>query len=733
MFETTGAPAILASVRSLAALVALPLFAAVIAAYARGRTAARVGVAASGGTLALAIVFLARAIDLGPGHLLGWHVADVFRVGQLDLALDLTLDTTTAAFVVVVALLSLAAVLRALWIDAGDPGPRVAWVELLTGGTILVALADQLPIAAGGLAVSTVAAWGLSRGTTARALVASLAGDASVLVAACALFWSLGGSFGPSGYTPDAQPRFAIVTATNAEAPEGKSVLVLDTYAGALLVADDGPPLPGEPIRSPLSVTLDPGIYSFRILAGVASQDALVSHVTLAPGRSYVLMPFGPTTSLRNLTDQLEVPRPSAVGPLPVRAMLSTRSLLGFRATTLFAVLLVVGVLLRLVMAARTSGGLAPALEVLAGVVLVLRVAPIFEAPSSTALAVFASLCAALMASRGAAEPVPRDAMRAVAAASGAIAIACTLAGDPAAAFVVVSAGTIGCAAALSAVDVAGDVRWLGVACAASAGVLPAAGISPGAAEGLGAVLAQAAAGSLVAMILAVALLVALALVSVASLRVYDAYISGRQKSVRGKSAAVGPRALAALLAAIALASGAVLGVGTSPFGGRAAPLVRHVILGGEPLEGSPKLAAFALVLAVGAAALGVVLARLTTNRPTPPVWLGVPSRATVSLAAGLGRLATWLARSVAALDREIVEDITDVVAGALARAGDLLRRGEARASKASGAVVDRASAAAIVRTGLDDPRTAERVRTGILLAMVAILGIVVLSSLLLG
>src|SRR5262249_28425967 len=149
--------------------------------------------------------FAVRAIALGPGHVLVDPVAELLRVGQLDLALELTLDPGTASSAVLIALLSFAAVLRSAW-TPGESASRIAWIQLLTAGTMLVATADAWPLIVAGLASSTVAAWGLAHGATARPLVASLAGDASVLVGACLLFWSLGGAFSQSGYRPDAAP-----------------------------------------------------------------------------------------------------------------------------------------------------------------------------------------------------------------------------------------------------------------------------------------------------------------------------------------------------------------------------------------------------------------------------------------------------------------------------------------------------------------------------------------------
>jgi hypothetical protein len=917
MFETAGAPTILEPVYTLVGLVLLPLVAAIVAAWSGRRVASRVAIACSGGALALAIVLAARVAAAAHAHALFQHVAQIVRVGQLDLALDLELDGASAAFAVVVAAVGLAAVLHAAWTtrapivlvvpppstralpdapdsasdlsppsssgrdvsarasapnasapnasapdasapdasapasarasaseasapdvsapdasapdasapasapdvsapdasapasapdvsapasapDASAPkGPldppsserlsarvaasspsleeiepeellddeplpkddlagRLAWIELLTASALLVAIADAWPVVVAGLAASTVASWGLARASSPRALVAALAGDACVLFGACFLFWALGGAFGPSGYTPDARPRFALVQAIDERAPPGKSTLALTTYAGAQLVADDGPPLPGEPIRAPLAVTLDPGTVSLRVLAGVASQDALVSHVTLAPGKAYVLLPFGPTASLRNLTDQLAVSRPNAIPqapPVPLRTALAQRHVLGVRVGLVAALLILGGLLLKLALAAvgarrRAGGGggrpdgagldardgASAPLEVLPSAFLALRLAPFAEpgASSSALLAAIAALAAVVLGAAGAASRDARSALRAVVAAAAAIAIAGALAGDPGGALVVVASAALGCAAALSALEAGGDVRWLGVACAATAGILPAAGSSSGFAGALAAAFASASRGAGVAIAATALLLLAMALVALGALRVYDAAIR-RRRAPSGLGR--GPRVLAAALAAIALAGGVVLGVGTSPFGGHAAPLARRVVAGGSALDSDPRRAAAALAAAIAAAAAGVLAARISAGSAGPrwSAFFSLPARALDTSAGGVARAAGFFARSVASLDRDVVDDVTDLVSAGVLRAGSALRRAARATGAGPGRALDAGATAALARVGLDDPRAAERLRTGVLLGMVALLVLVVLSSLVFG
>ena len=86
---------------------------------------------------------------------------------------------------------------------------RLAWTGLAASATLLVVLADGLPALAVGLQMATLAGWAMAGGGRARPLGLALAGDTAVVFVAWILFWSLGGTFGASGYTPDPQPRFA--------------------------------------------------------------------------------------------------------------------------------------------------------------------------------------------------------------------------------------------------------------------------------------------------------------------------------------------------------------------------------------------------------------------------------------------------------------------------------------------------------------------------------------------
>jgi hypothetical protein len=738
MFETAGAPTIVEPAGSIVWLVLLPLLGAIGAAISalgatpRDRLAARIAIAVHGGWLALAVAVGVRLALMPPGRMLTQHVAQLARLGQLDLTLDLALDPASAALTVLVAFVALASVLHATWSCDEGLTSRLGWTSLLAAGVTLVVVADTWPFIVIGLELAVLGSWGLARGGSARRLGVALAGDASIAVAAGVLFWSLGGSFSAAGYTPDAQPRYALVAVTNQSAPAGKSTLTLSSYAGALVVADDGPPLPNEPLRAPFTVVLDPGTYSFRIQAGVASSDNVVSHVALSAGHAYVLVPYGPTASLRALGDELVVPRPASLGQGSARAVLASRAILGVRVTTLVTLLVALGALLRLGLLARTGAPpVAFALEAIPVVVVVMRVAPLVDTawPSSTALATAAAAVAVVCAADAAGAREHQRGARASLAAIAATAVAAVLAGDVAGALTITVASVLAASAATCAAAGDGDVRWLGVACAAMTGLLPGAGVSAGQASAMAAEVASGRgvpAASLTAA--------ALALVALALFRVYGARI----ETGRTTGGHAGPRVVVATLAIGSLAAGAALGVATTPFGGHAAPLARRLVgTTSLAIDNAPRLFVGTIGATILAAAFGLLVARRSSDAEGPPRWLAVlelPGRLAARGAAALGALARRVEGAVASMDEHVLDDVASVVAQAAIRAGALLRRGESLGSSAVWEkTVDRAGVAVLAKVGLDDPRVQDRVRTAVVLVMVALLGLVVLSSVLLG
>ncbi|MBC7018196.1 hypothetical protein, partial [Salmonella enterica] len=104
------------------------------------------------------------------------------------------------------------------------------WTGLATSAALVVVLADDLPALAVGLQIATLAGWAVAGGGRARPLGLALAGDVAVVFASWILFWSLGGTFGASGYTPDPLPKFALVAVPDAPRADAKAQGTLTTY-----------------------------------------------------------------------------------------------------------------------------------------------------------------------------------------------------------------------------------------------------------------------------------------------------------------------------------------------------------------------------------------------------------------------------------------------------------------------------------------------------------------------
>lgn len=727
MFETAGTLTIVELVSSLVALVLLPLLWTAVAAVAAlrqsrsqspallDRLALRVAIATAGGTLGLAVAHAVRASQAAPGHIGHQHVAHLARIGQLDLAINLVRDPTSAALAVLVSFVAFVAVLHTVWTSREGLSARLAWTGLAASASLLIVLSDGLPVLAVGLQLATFAGWALGGGGRARALGLALAGDVAFVFAICILFWSLGGSFGASGYTPDPHPRFALVALSDPPHPpraDGKPTVSLTTYEDALVTSDDGAPLPGEPLRSPFTITLEPGTYSFRIQAGAASTELLVTHVALSPGRNYVLSPYGPTTSLRNIDDQLAVPRPSPSGPSTIRAVLASRSIAGIGVTDVVGFIAILAALLRLaLLVTGERGGIAYVLDAVPPVVIALHVAPLMDPSAAASTAILSGAAACVLAASAVAaatrDRVPRAALGALVA----IALTAVLLGESAAAVVILVAASLGAAAATAALESRADVRWLGVACAALSGILPGAGISPGIASAITGAFAASAAGRSAGALAAPLVTVAAILVALAVFRMYGASIA---KGPASRSGTAASSVLVVTLAACAVLGGAALGTGTSPFGGQTAPLARRLVGGSGGIDAGPRIALAALGLSLAAAVVGLVAARRATRLATAPGWvrgLGGPASLLGRVAGGGASLLAFFVRSVIIMNEDVIDDATEVVASLFGWIGRPLRRTPVNTGSSAG------------EGGFD------RVRTGLVLAMVALLGLVVLSS----
>jgi hypothetical protein len=716
MFETAGTLALIVPVATLAGLVLLPFVWAVaccIAALRRADGAARAtALIAAPLTLAWSIFAVAPLAFLPRGAVLVQHVAQLGRLGQLDLAFDLALDPRSATLAVVIACVGCGSTFMTI---AGSPRSTMilASTGLLTGAVLLLVVGDGFATVLLGLGLGAVAAFALTRGEPSATAV-GLAGNAAVLLGFLFLFWSLGGAFGTAGYDPDGAPRFVLVASRSGGA-ENRATLAMTTHAGALVSSDDSD-LPGEPVRSPFSIDLDPGIHTLRVQGGVASADVVVPHVALVAGYTHVLTPYGPTVSLRALDDQIAVPRLGPNGrPATVRATLQGRIVAGLRSSAVVLLFVLAGALAH-VFAMATRRGELPiviVLESIAAPYLALRLAPIVDPTTPDGwLVVFLGAGAAfLLAGRAAClDDAPR-ALRGVQASASALAVAAIGLGEAAAALVLISGGTVAVAAALAAVEARRDVRWLGVACAAAVGLLPGAGASTGYILAANGALAGAIGGNagtrLFSAIVAATIVVSAGLAAVAAFRVYDAVI---RESARRPGSSRGQGVVAVVLTVVALGGGAALGAGTTLVGGTVAPLARRFVgPAAAPLPRGWALAAAALPIL--AAVAGVVVARRVTDVPSLPRWLRAlasPYAIVGWTASIIGDAVSFLHRSVRAMDRELVEDVP------------LALREVVHAVRKPSEPTP------------EDPIRAERLRTSTLLVLVALLGAIVLSSVLL-
>ncbi len=759
MFETAGALAIVQPVLLLVGLVGLPLVWTIVAATSawfehrtrtrggasnvRGVIAPIVAISCAVSTLGLAIISAGRLAFLPRGHVLVQHVAQLARLGQLDLAFDFAVDPRGATFIVVAGVVAVASVLHTTMAPASatsTTSAKLTWTGLLTTGAMAFCAGDGFAPILVGLGLLSLGAWGLSRGADLAPNIASLGGNVGVLLGCIFLFWSLGGAFGPEGYDPDGAPRFVLVATNTPAAEPDKATFAMTTHAGALVSSDDGD-LPREPIASPFAISVDPGVHTLRVQSGAASGDVVVPRVAFVAGRTYVLTPYGPTASFRALDDQFAVPRLAPSGTAAsVRAALAARTINGLRASAVVLLLVLGGALAHLHALASRRGPstLACVLEAVPAPWLAIRLAPVVEpgAADGALVVLLGTGSAAVLAARASCVDDGHKALRGVLAATASVAVAASGLGDPSATLILACTTLLASAAALAAIEARRDARWLGMACAGAAGLLPGAGAFPGwmstALAALGSASTTAAAWAFFAGGVAFVLLATCTLASLAAFRVYDAVI---RASARDPGESRGQGAIVIVLAVLGLVAGIALGVGTTMFGGHVVPLARK-IAGGTAFSAPRTVAALAFILSLASAAMGVFLARRASASTSPPRWLlalGRPYAILAWTASGVGQGMRFLQRSVVAMDRDVVEDIPIAIRDLLLRCGrGLVRLGQ----KVSGKVeppLDRAAAAVVVKLEMDDPRTVERVRTVAVLVMVALLGLVVLSSLLLG
>jgi hypothetical protein len=670
MFETAGALSIVEPLASLVWLVAVPALwaaVAVLGAVMRGRagSAARRSaidavvapacVAFAAALAVIAIVHAARLAALRPRRILTQHLGVLVRVGQLDASFELGLDARSAILSVTVALVALAAALHAS--TQKDGPPRLAATGLLTFGAMLAVLADSWLIGLAGIGATTLA---LATSVPRRAAASAFAGDALIALGFTVLFWALGGTFSGAGYASDLEPRLALVSVPNAPAPPDKASLSVTTFGGALVTSDGGPSLSGEPLRAPFTVLVDPDVYSFRVHTGPSAADRVVTHVSLAAGRAYVLTPYGPTTSTRNLHDQIAVARPRASGPDAVAAVLSERTAGGVSVVDLVAALVVLGALLRLGLICGGSAGLAAPIAAVPGVDVATRLAPLMQ--TLAPLAICAAFAALLLAARGCTRQSAGAAAGHALAAAIAMALSAMALGDVAAGFVIALPAVLAAAAAVASLESGGHPGWFAAAAAAMVGLLPGGAANPGFAAMLARSLGDfAESGEQVVSAFAALVLF------VASCAVFRAH---RQPRPAEPKTPLTARALAPALVTLSVVIGAVLGTATTSVGGSVTVLGRRLLASPapsvSPREGVALLAAVATVAAAG-------LLATASKRERWLAWLGGPGRLLDRAGDGAASVVGLLARGATAMDRDVIEDVPRAVGAVLARAASAL------------------------------------------------------------
>jgi hypothetical protein len=214
--------------------------------------------------------------------------------------------------------------------------------------------------------------------------------------------------------------------------------------------------------------------------------------------------------------------------------------------------------------------------------------------------------------------------------------------------------------AAAASLSAKRDARWLGLACAAAVGLLPAAGAS----SGIASALHRALVGPRVAVAVIVVVGVSVATLSCAH-TLFGTY-ADHERAVRRRTDGSGAgssaeEALAMLLASAAIASGVVLGVGTAPFGGRVTSLAGRMLEVDAPPSASK--ATIALAISAAAAATGFALA----SRPLPG-WgrrlAAAPARAGSAITGSVARALELHVVGAACIDRHVLDRVAQATIG---------------------------------------------------------------------
>jgi NADH-quinone oxidoreductase subunit L len=360
------------------------------------KTSDRVALTTLGLTFAASVVYAYLLFQRAPAdRFFVTHLLRMVRVGQLDVHFDLVLDPLASVLCIVIT--GVATVAAAVRVGetrrAGTAGVEPwrfhAWSILFVAGLLLAVLADGILVLIVGWHAAGVALFGLTGAGAARANVFHRAADVAFVGFAAILFWSLGGTWSDTEFTPDLNPRYVAVSsagtagmakvgtvkvgsdgddderapsmrAPGADAarprgmagppPTGKGFVTLANTPGAIVYLDDSrTPLlaADQPLRAPFARRETPGgMHTFRIHAGDGLDDYIVPHVPVGGDADTSLVLVGPTVTFRELRDQLALE--NGRSEVYVRDALRSKKVLGnVSSLTLACVLLVLGIAAR--------------------------------------------------------------------------------------------------------------------------------------------------------------------------------------------------------------------------------------------------------------------------------------------------------------------------------------------------------------------------------------------------
>ena len=269
------------------------------------------------------------------------HVGIAARVGELELVLALGLDPFAALGCAAAALVAA----RLVWAQRSPR--RIALLCATASAVELALLADGAATLVLALGLASVLG-GVLGYVHLTHFVADRAGEVAVIFGAAVLFWALGGSWVDGQYVPELEPRVVVASAAPAPRPSlvdadddderpgpplrrgARATLSMGSLPGAAVLVD-GTWLRDERKRGARAPFADVGIpagpHTLRVHVGAGSDDYYVPRIDAAENASLALAVRGPTTTFRELRDDL-VAR-DAAGGTPGRAALERRKFFG--------------------------------------------------------------------------------------------------------------------------------------------------------------------------------------------------------------------------------------------------------------------------------------------------------------------------------------------------------------------------------------------------------------------